>query len=310
MADLRQKQQAVVETSEAQIAVHWREEEYYYPSSKFIGQANLTDPDVLNRFSEDKYPECFREYADLLSWDQYYHTTLDTNDPPFWKWFVGGKINASYNCIDRHLDKYKNKAAIIFVPEPESEAPVSITYRELYVRVNEFAALLRDFCGLKAGDRVTIHMPMVPELPITMLACARLGIIHSVVFGGFSGEACGRRIADSGSHILITMDGYYRNGKLIDHKAASEISLDIAKQEGQVVERSWSGGVTQARMRPLHRLWKGAISSLTRSFPTTRVKSCLPFPWIRKRRCFLCTPAAAPESPKAVNTALAATSPM
>ncbi len=236
MADIRQKP-AVIETSEAQIAVHWREEEYYYPSSKFIGQANLSDPDILNRFAEDKFPECFREYADLLSWDQYWHTTLDTSDPPFWKWFVGGKLNASYNCVDRHLAKYKNKAAIIFVPEPESDAVISVTYRELYVRVNEFAALLRDFCGLKSGDRVTIHMPMVPELPITMLACARLGIIHSVVFGGFSGEACGMRAADSASNVLITMDGYYRGGKLLDHKAGADIALDVSNKEGHKVEK-------------------------------------------------------------------------
>ena len=86
------KQNAVIETSEAQIAVHWREEEYYYPSAKFVGQANLTDPDINERFSEKNFPECFREYADMLSWDQYWHTTLDTSDPPFWKWFVGGKI--------------------------------------------------------------------------------------------------------------------------------------------------------------------------------------------------------------------------
>ena len=129
-------------------------------------------------------------------------TTLDTSNPPFWKWFVGGKLNVCYNCVDRHLAKYKNKAALICVPEPESQAPVAITYQELYVRVNEMAALLRDFAGLKTGDRVTLHMPMIPELPITMLACARLGVIHSVVFGGFSGEACGRRIADSGSRVL------------------------------------------------------------------------------------------------------------
>ena len=236
MADIRQKPQ-VIETTEAQIAVHWREEEYYYPSAKFVGQANLTDPDVLNRFGEDKFPECFREYADLLSWDQYWHTTLDTSDPPFWRWFVGGKLNASYNCVDRHLAKYKNKAALIFVPEPESDAVVAVTYRELYVRVNEFAALLRDFCGLKSGDRVTIHMPMVPELPITMLACARLGVIHSVVFGGFSGEACGMRAADSTSNVLITMDGYYRGGKMLDHKASAEIALDVSAKEGHKVEK-------------------------------------------------------------------------
>jgi len=236
MAELRQTRMAA-ETSEAQIAVHWREEEYYYPPATFVGQANMADPNINERFSEKNFPECFREYADLLSWDKYWQTTLDTSKPPFWKWFVGGKINASYNCVDRHQAKYKNKAAIIFVPELEEEAPVAVTYRELYVRVNEFAALLRDFCGLKSGDRVTVHMPMVAELPITMLACARLGVVHSVVFGGFSGEACGLRAADSGSHVLIYMDGYYRNGKLIDHKAASEIAVETAKKEGQTVDK-------------------------------------------------------------------------
>ncbi|HWY58944.1 MAG TPA: acetate--CoA ligase [Terriglobales bacterium] len=237
MSAIGEKHRIVTETNETEIAVHWREEEYYYPSPKFVGQANLTDPSIMERFSEKHFPECFREYADMLSWDQYWHTTLDTSDPPFWKWFVGGKLNACYNCVDRHLDKYKNKAALIFVPEPEEEAPVVITYRELYVRVNEMAALLRDFAGLKTGDRVTIHMPMIPELPVTMLACARLGIIHSVVFGGFSGEACGRRVADSGSRVLITTDGYYRNGKMIDHKAGADIALDVASQEGQKVDK-------------------------------------------------------------------------
>jgi len=88
----------------------------------------------------------------------------------------------AYNCVDRHLAKYKNKAALIFVPEPEEENHIVITYQELYRRVNEVAAVLQGFAGLQKGDRVTIHMPMIPELPITMLACARLGIIHSVVF--------------------------------------------------------------------------------------------------------------------------------
>jgi acetyl-CoA synthetase len=237
MADIREKNKGTVETNEAQIAVHWREEEYFYPSSKFVGQANLSDPSVNERFSEKKFPECFREYADMLSWDQYWHTTLDTNDPPFWKWFVGGKLNACYNCVDRHLDQHKNKAALVFVPEPENEPTVAVTYRELYIRVNELAALLRDLAGLKAGDRVTIHMPMIPELPVTMLACARLGVIHSVVFGGFSGEACGRRIADSGSRVLITADSYYRSGKLLDHQANAQIAIDTAKGEGQAVDK-------------------------------------------------------------------------
>src|SRR5579884_1623823 len=226
-----------VEVTEAQIAVHWREEEYYYPSPKFIGQAIASDPAIRERFSEKNFPECFREYAELLTWDQYWHTTLDTSNPPFWKWFVGGKLNASFNCLDRHLPKNNDKAAYTFIPEPENETPEVITYKQLHKRVNEFAALLRDFCGLKTGDRVTIHMPLVPELPITMLACARLGVIHSVVFGGFSGAACGQRIADSGSRVLISMDSYWRSGSLIDHKEKVDQAVDTAKQDGQVVDK-------------------------------------------------------------------------
>src|SRR5947209_9316011 len=223
--------------SEAHIAVHWKEEELYQPPKKFIEQANLKDPQVTERFSEKNFPQCFEEYAGMLTWDQRWHTVLDTNDPPFWKWFVGGKLNVSYNCVDRHLAKYKDKAAIIFVPELENEETVVFTYQELYNRVNETAAMLRDFAGLKAGDRVTIHMPMIAELPITMLACARLGIIHSVVFGGFSGEACGHRAADSKSHVLIYTDSYYRSGKLIDHKAAADIAVETARRDGQEIEK-------------------------------------------------------------------------
>jgi acetyl-CoA synthetase len=231
------EKEAKTDLSEAEIAVHWKEEEVFHPHPKFIGQANLTDPAVNERFSLEHFPECFREYGDLLSWDKYWTTTLDSTNPPYYKWFAGGKLNASYNCVDRNLEKYGNKAAIIFVPEPEDEEPVSITYNELYARVNEFAVFLRDFAGLKTGDRVTIHMPMVAELPVTMLACARLGVIHSVVFGGFSGEAAGRRAADSQSRVLITMDGYYRNGKLIDHLASVDVACETAKSEGQTVDK-------------------------------------------------------------------------
>jgi acetyl-CoA synthetase len=225
------------ESSEALIAVHWREESYYQPPAKFIEQANASDPAILEQFSEDKYPECFRAYADLLTWYKPWHTTLDTSNAPFWKWFVGGELNACYNCVDRHLETQPNKAALIWVPEPENEAHAAITYRELYVRVNEFAALLRDFAGLKAGDRVTLHMPMVPELPVAMLACARLGVIHSQVFAGFSGTAAGHRIADSGSNVLITMDGYYRSGDLLDHKVKADEAVEAAAKEGQQVDK-------------------------------------------------------------------------
>ncbi|HJT58718.1 MAG TPA: acetate--CoA ligase, partial [Ktedonobacteraceae bacterium] len=141
------------------------------------------------------------------------------------------------NCVDRHLATSHDKAALIWVPEPEAEQTLAITYQELYVRVNEFAALLRGFGGVQAGDRVTFHMPMVPELPVSMLACARLGVIHSEVFGGFSGAACGGRIADSGSRILVTMDGYYRNGELVDHKAKADEAVQTAREQGFEVEK-------------------------------------------------------------------------
>jgi acetyl-CoA synthetase len=227
----------LIETSEAQIAVHWQEEDYFYASPWFVAQANMKDERIFERFSLDNFPNCFEEYADLLDWYEHWHTMLDTSDAPCWKWFVGGLINASFNCVDRHLEKNRNKTAFHFVPEPTEEKCEHITYQELFIRVNEFAAVLQDFCGLKAGDRVTLHMPMVPELPITMLACARLGIIHSQVFGGFSGRACADRIVDSGSRVLITMDAYWRNGTLLDHKKNADIACELAEKEDYKVDK-------------------------------------------------------------------------
>ncbi|HSM73920.1 MAG TPA: acetate--CoA ligase [Desulfobacterales bacterium] len=226
-----------MQASEASIAVHWQEEDLVYPSPQFIAQANMVDPEIYDRFSLENFPNCFKEYADMLDWYEYWHTILDTSDAPCWKWFVGGKINASYNCIDRHLAKNRNKTAIHFVPELEQEGYQHVTYQELWVRVNEMTALLRDFAGLKTGDRVTLHLPMTPELPITMLACARLGVIHSQVFGGFSGRACADRIVDSQSRVLITMDAYYRSGKLLDHKKNADIAVDLAAKDGQKVDK-------------------------------------------------------------------------
>ncbi len=235
-ARLMSKEKEVIETSESQIAVHWQEEEYFYPSSKFIGQANVTDPDIYERFSLDNFPDCYTEFAELLTWYKYWDVVLDTSDAPCWKWFKGGLINASYNCIDRHLKNNKNKTAIHFVPELEEERVQHITYQELYVRVNEFAALLRDTGKLKRGDRVTIHMPMSAELAISMLACARLGVIHSVVFGGFSASACADRVVDSKSRVLITMDAYYRAGKLLDHKSVDDEACKISADQGQKID--------------------------------------------------------------------------
>ncbi len=242
MADSQKPQGAAAQdpeahVSEAQIAVHWREEETYPPPPGFVAQANARDPAIFARFAEDRFPGCFTEYADLLSWDAPWQTILDTSNPPFWKWFTGGRLNASYNCVDRHAAASPGKTAIIFVPELETDPHAEISYAELYRQVNEFAAVLRGSLGLTAGDRVTLHMPMVPELAVTMLACARLGVIHSQVFGGFSGTACGHRIADSGSRVLITMDGYYRAGQLADHKVKADEAVAAAAKEGQEVDK-------------------------------------------------------------------------
>lgn len=223
--------------SEAQIAVHWKEEPLIRPPDSFIAQANVKDQAVFERFSEKNFPQCFEEYANLLSWDTKWRSVLDTSNPPFWKWFVGGKLNASYNCVDRHLAKYGNKAALIWVPEPEDETQQVITYQELFRRVNEFALVLKEFAGLDTGDRVTFHLPMVPELPISMLAAARLGIIHNQVFGGFSARACAERMEDSKSTVLVTMDGYYRNGGLIDKKKEADVTVEEAKALGVDVKK-------------------------------------------------------------------------
>jgi acetyl-CoA synthetase len=231
------QQSATAALSEAQIAVHWREEEYFEPPASFAAQANANDPAILERFSEEHYPDCFVEYAEMLDWDRKWDTVLDTSNPPFWKWWVGGRLNASVNCVDRHLGSRGGKTAISWVPEPEDEEIQEISYEELYRRVNEFAALLQGFVGATTGDRITFHLPMVPQLPVSMLACARLGVIHSEVFGGFSGTACGQRIADSKSKVLVTMDGYYRNGELIDHKAKAEDAIVAAREEGIEVEK-------------------------------------------------------------------------
>ncbi|HEY1522520.1 MAG TPA: acetate--CoA ligase [Solirubrobacteraceae bacterium] len=237
MAETTQSASDEEEYSENQIAVHWREEEYYQPPERFKEQANANDDSLLERFSSEHFPECFEEYAELLTWDTKWDTLLDTSKPPFFKWFVGGKLNACVNCVDRHLESRGDENAIIWVAEPEDDAPLEITYRELHRRVNEFAALLKDFVGAKPQDRITFHMPMVPELPVAMLACARLGVIHSEVFGGFSGAACGQRMGDAQSTVLITMDSYYRGGDLIDHKIKADEAIEAARKEGIEVEK-------------------------------------------------------------------------
>src|SRR5919198_816030 len=251
-AKARRPAKAIVadDVSEAQIAVHWQEEGYFAPPKEFVAQSNLRDKSIFKRFALEKFPGYYKEFAELLDWYKKWDKIFDGSNPPFWKWYVGGKINACYNCVDRHLASQRNKTAIHFVPELEHEPIQHVTYQELWVRVNEFAALLRDFCGLKAGDRVTLHMPMVAELPITMLACARLGVIHSQVFSGFSGKAC----ADHHGCVLPRWqasrpqgEGRYRGGGSREGRPQAREGACLAALSGQVLERD------QARRRPRFR---------------------------------------------------------
>ena len=237
MADTRHSTGEGEQYSETEIAVHWREEETVEPPAAFVSQANAQDPAIIARFAASNFPQCFEEYAELLSWDHRWDTILDDSNPPFFKWWVGGRLNACANCVDRHLDQRADTNAFVWVPEREDEELQPITYRDLHHRVNEFAVALLDFAGVNQGDRVTFHMPMVPELPVSMLACARIGAIHSEVFGGFSGAACGQRMADAKSTVLVTIDAYYRNGELIDHKVKADEAIAEARKEGLEVEK-------------------------------------------------------------------------
>ncbi len=221
---------------DSKIGVHWKEEARIDPPAGFASQANAGDPDIYRRFGEQNFPECFREYAELLTWDEEWHTVLDSGNPPFWKWFVGGKLNASRNCVDRHLERHADKAAILWVPEPEGEPRRTVSYRELHAKVNEFALVLGSL-GLKAGDRVTFHLPMIPELPVSMLGCARLGVVHNQVFGGFSARACAERAVGSGSRVLVTCDGYYRNGQFLDKKREADVTVAEAEKLGGRIDK-------------------------------------------------------------------------
>lgn len=189
---------------------------------------------IYQRSIED--PEGFwGELADQLSWYKRWDKVLeyDFNRPEI-KWFINGKLNASYNCLDRHLNTWRsNKVALIWQGEHLEENRI-FTYQQLHYHVNKFANVLKKF-GVKKGDRVSIYLPMIPELPIAMLACARIGAIHSVVFGGFSSEALRDRIKDCGSKILITADGYYRSGRIVQNKLNANEALKECPEVEKVI---------------------------------------------------------------------------
>src|SRR5579872_6051823 len=198
----------------------------YPPPEDFSPKAHVQGMDAYRALYKraEENPEEF--WADVASrethWFEKWTKVLEW-ESPFAKWFVGGKTNISYNCLDRHITTHrKNKVAILWEGEPGDQR--FITYQELHRLVVRFASVLKSR-GYRAGDRAVIYMPMIPELPIAMLACARLGIIHSVVFGGFSAEALKARVQDLGATLVITADGGYRRGKEVKLKTAVDEAL-------------------------------------------------------------------------------------
>jgi acetyl-CoA synthetase len=208
---------------EVELEARLEEQESFDPPAAFAEQANVDDASIYDEF-EAEWPDCWEAAAGMLDWDEAYDTVLDDSTPPFYEWFTGGSLNASANCLDRHLDERGDEVAVEWVGEPVDEDNRSFTYGELHREVNETAAALRDL-GVGEDDVVTMYMPMVPELPVAMLACARIGAPHSVVFAGFSADALATRMNAADSEYLVTCDGYYRRGDPLDHLSKAHDGL-------------------------------------------------------------------------------------
>ncbi len=204
----------------------------YPPSDEFAAQANATAD--LYREAEKDLPGFWAAQANRLSWATPFTEVLDWSEAPFAKWFVGGKLNVAYNCVDRHVEAGNgDRVAIRWEGEPVGDSR-TLTYSDLLAEVCKAANALTDL-GLVAGDRVAIYMPMVPEAIVAMLACARLGIMHSVVFAGFSASALKARVEDAEAKLVITTDGQFRRGKAVSLKESVDEAVEGQKSVEQVL---------------------------------------------------------------------------
>ncbi|MBI4540677.1 MAG: acetate--CoA ligase [Gemmatimonadetes bacterium] len=217
-----------------------REERRFAPSAAFVTRANARDREIYGRAGAD--PEAYwAEWAGELDWFERWHTVVEW-DPPHAKWFVGGKLNATYNCLDRHVSGgRRNKAALIWEGEPGDRR--TYTYWDLHRETSKFANVLKGL-GVRRGDRVAIYLPMIPEAVIAMLACARIGAPHSVVFGGFSPDSLSDRIQDAQAKVLITADGGYRRGQVVPLKANADRGLERSASIEHVVVIARGGGIS------------------------------------------------------------------
>jgi acetyl-CoA synthetase len=210
----------------------------YYPSPEMKKIAWMTDEKIYENAEKDPIKFWDELAKEGIKWFKPWKKTY-TSDPPYFKWFIEGKLNASYNCLDRHIENgKKKKTAIIWEPDNPEEKERTLTYYDLYKEVNKFANVLKKL-GVKKGDRVSIYLPMIPEAHVAMLACARIGAIHSIVFSAFSPSALNVRLGSAESKILVTADGYYRRGKIVDLKTNVDEAVQKTKiQKVVVVKRA------------------------------------------------------------------------
>ncbi|MEE8159913.1 MAG: AMP-binding protein, partial [Dehalococcoidia bacterium] len=227
------------------------EDRRFPPPEDFAAKANIRDPKVYEEAEAD-FEGFWARWAEELHWFKKWDKVLQWH-PPFAQWFVGGKINVSYNCLDRHLNgPRRNKAALVWEGEPGDWKVY--TYGDLHREVCRFANGLKSL-GVKKGDRVTIYMPMIPELPIAMLACARIGAPHSVVFGGFSPEALRGRINDCETKVVVTADGGYRRGRVVPLKQNTDEALEGTSTVEKVIVVRRVGDKFEGSMKEGRDIW-------------------------------------------------------
>src|SRR6267143_265857 len=250
----------MAEKPHAEFADLLREDRAFPPPASFRARAHVQDEHIYDDAERD--PEAFwAKFAAELEWSRPWDKVLDWQ-PPHAKWFVGGQLNVAVNCLDRHVrGARRNKAALIWEGEPGDRR--TMTYFDLYRQVSAFANVLKSL-GVRKGDRVAIYLPLIPELAVAMLACARIGAIHSVVFGGFSAESLRDRINDSTCRLLVTADGGFRRGNVVAlKKVADEAVSDTPSIEHVVVVRRGGGASIPVTMKSgrdhwYHELMNGA----------------------------------------------------
>jgi acetyl-CoA synthetase len=269
---------------DSQLSTLLSEQRRFPPPADFAAHAVAT-PELYRRAEADRLG-FWAEEARALQWMAPWSAVLDWR-PPHARWFVDGKLNVSTNCLDRHLaGPRRNKAALIWEGEPGDRR--TLTYWELAQEVNRAANALRKL-GVTRGDRVAIYLPMIPEAAIAMLACARIGAVHSVVFGGFSAESLRDRINDASAVALITADGGYRRGQVVPLKRFADQALTECPS-GAAPVRKGTRRLPGCRRAGI----TGGIASWR-----TRGSSRRPSPWIPRTSCSSSIPRAPPGSPRA-----------